>query len=746
MNDDEVDQELADVGAALRESADPGVVDALVLTAGQRKLAHLRRTNRLLAVAAVLSVVAMIGSVAWAGTRDTERGEVASGTDLPTPDSLAAEKLVASLPDTPIDPHSVKLVSTVSRYDSCGALADQLRRVGAAHVGSGGFGGMYATPMYGYGTRQSVDAAASTQGMGSADATSMAFSDGGAAGVGETLGTNVIVEGVDEPDTVKAVGTLVVEVIYNRLRIVDTSKAGIVGSLELGVADHKAGRFAGPSSLLVDGSRVVVFGNESVLADPVPGDPSATRPATNYMTFTFIDISVPSAPKVTQRVRVEGALVAARRVGDAVRVVTSSSLNDLPMVIPVTANGVKPALHQNRLAVAESSVDDWIPEWDTGISTATSPLVGCSDVVVPDTFAGVEMTSLVQFDIDGPFEPRAMGILAPSEDLTATAGDAVVASHVWVDPVEQTGDYKDWSTALHRFSFDDSGPRYVGSGQVAGSIRDDFSLSVIDPSTVGVVTVEGVPWVLNNKAKITVRTLVTDPDSKSLKEAGSLVPAGSSEGISGLRFMGDRLLISSGLAGNLVSSVDLSTPTAPADRGSVTLPGSGEYFHPLGGNRVLVIGMFMRGEGRNVITGLHSTVLDISGEPRIAATWSRDYVSSNVGGDHHAFTWWASRSLAGFGVYINRPSSYAPPESLFLNVGQTEIGARFARPREADLGRKCPIDQFDRTGCDDSGPPTVTRVLVVNGAPWLYTTESLERLDPDSLASTSLVSLPPVPF
>ncbi|MGB6059323.1 MAG: beta-propeller domain-containing protein [Microthrixaceae bacterium] len=741
--DQEIDRELAGVGASLRNSTGPGRAEQVIISAGQHRVLRLKRTNRVLALAAAVLVVAMIGSLAWARTNRSSHNEVASGAKLEAPGLRKAEKLVAGLPAEPVDPHNVQLVSTVSRYDTCDALADQLRKVGAAHVGSQGFGAYSLYPMGPIPVGASARYAyASDQANGvKAESASIAFSDSG----GETLGTNVIVDGVDEPDTVKAVGSLVVEVRGIKLRVVDTAKSAVVGTLTMGGTDSKSGRSWGPTSLLVEGNRAVVFGTETVLSDPLPGDPSATRPPNNYMTVTFVSLADPASPKVTPTVRIEGGLVAARRVGESVRIVTNSSLNDLAMVAPTTTNGVAPALHQNRLAVAQSSVNDWIPEWDTGVSTKSTPLVDCAGVVVPDTFAGVEMTSLVQFDMDGPFEPRAMGILAPSETLTATAGDVVVASHVWVDPVNQTGDYKDWSTALHRFSFDDSGPEYVGSGQVKGSIRDEFSLGVLNASTVGVVTVEGVPWSIDNAAKITVRSLVGDPSAKTLTEAGSLVPASSSQGVSGLRFMGDRLLISSGLAGVTVSSVDLSTPTAPKDAGAVDLPGTGDYFHPLGGNRVLVVGSTIRAVDKQVVSGIHSTILDISGAPKILGTWSRDWTSSNVAWDHHEFTWWNTMSMGAFGVNAgNGPRGASVSQGLVLNVGANDVTARLVRPRDVDLGPICPWNQVDRTGCDDSGPPQVFRVLVVAGSLWLYTSESLEQLDPGSLAPKALITVPPL--
>ena len=44
-------------------------------------------------------------------------------------------------------------------------------------------------------------------------------------------------------------------------------------------------------------------------------------------------------------------------------------------------------------------------------------------------------------------------------------------------------------------------PQYLASGAVDGSIRDDFSLSVLDDGVVGVVTADVLPWEQRNDAR-----------------------------------------------------------------------------------------------------------------------------------------------------------------------------------------------------------------------------------------------------
>lgn len=121
-----------------------------------------------------------------------------------------AEEVLAGLGDAPVDPTKVRLVSTVTTFADCDALVADLRRVGAQHVGSRGFRGRSRRVAHvqlqprRYGHRRSGRQRLSTP---------MARQDSKLAYTGpgdeSTLGTNVQVAGVDELDSVKAVGDLI---------------------------------------------------------------------------------------------------------------------------------------------------------------------------------------------------------------------------------------------------------------------------------------------------------------------------------------------------------------------------------------------------------------------------------------------------------------------------------------------------------------------------------------------------------
>ncbi len=345
--DDDHDPVLTPAGARLRRRSRP--IEAVAVEAAVLR----RRTRRYGTVAAAsVVVVALLGGLLVQQRRSDRGTDLASRADR-APGSAAVDRLLASLPPEPVDPTRVKLVSTVSTFRGCDALLGDLRRVGAEHVGSRGFGGFGEVYPAGtvYAERlESRDEARSSAAAATTSDTVPAT----------TLGTNVQVAGVDELDFVKADGKLIYDLDgKGNLRITDATTLKVLSTLDVTPATTKAPGGAQPpgsgdrffpdreprvGDLLVAAGRIAILGSETEVSDPVKGDPSATRASTSYLTVTFVDATDPAAPKVTDRVRVEGALVSARLVKGEVRLVTTANMADLGFVTPTTPNSVAKAL------------------------------------------------------------------------------------------------------------------------------------------------------------------------------------------------------------------------------------------------------------------------------------------------------------------------------------------------------------------------------------------------------------------
>ena len=266
------------------------------------------------------------------------------------------------------------------------------------------------------------------------------------------------------------------------------------------------------------------------------------------MTVTFVDATDPAAPKITDRVRVEGSLVSARLVDGEIRLVTTSNMADLGFVMPTTPNSVAKALEQNRRSVASSTAPDWIPDWQRRDEDPT-PLVPCERVHVPDTFSGVAMTSMVTFPLGtGRFEPGRDLDPGPGDDPLRRAregGDQLRG----VGRPDRPGSprVRDWQTAIHEFSFaDDAAPTYEGSGIVDGSTIGQFAFGEIGDS-LAVVTTKGTPWEQNPKVGVDL-TILTPDGEGGLTETSKVADLSNGKGeVTAVRFVDGRVLISTGL-------------------------------------------------------------------------------------------------------------------------------------------------------------------------------------------------------
>ena len=587
----------------------------------------------------------------------------------------------------------VRLVADVSTAGDCDALLTKLRKVGDAHVGPYGFG--YAYGGYGYngiavpapGRMTSEDSAASAGTQSLAAPQSKAAGPVATGSEGSYSGTNNQEAGVDEADLVKTDGKLLVIARSGHVVVIDVS--GGAGAAKQ-VASIDVPKGADVSQLFFDGTHVMAIGSryqEWPTATPTPTqeqkgatsppeqDPAsiaAAMPGPRTV-VQLIDLTDPAAPKVTDTVEVDGQLAAARLVNGRARLVVRSEPLALPFVQPQSPVGEPTSEEMNRRILAEAPLEQWVPHlWRDG---TRSDLVSCDRVYIPETFAGLSMTSIVTLPLAAErATPETTSLLAPG-DVTYTSDRSLyVTAQAWIDPrIAQQGgsmpEITDWKTAVHRFAIDGDGPAtYVASGEVDGTIRNSFSLGEVGDH-LGIAITKGSPWGINDTSESSLVTMKVD--GTKLVQAGIVGGLGAGESIQSVRFVGSRAYVVTFKQTDPFYVIDLSNPDAPRLAGELKLLGYSGYLHPIGENRVLGIGRAANAEGRD--QGMQATLFDTTdpAAPKALGSWTDRNGWSNVDWDHHAFLYWDATGLALFPETNSGADGSGAPEMVGLRIGDS---------------------------------------------------------------------------
>lgn len=325
-----------------------------------------------------------------------------------------------------------------------------------------------------YSSRESFDIAGAplTTMAAAAPSAAMEESDAAAAGDGavsaraeesvatqapEGDGTNVVVEGVDEPDLVERLGG---------------DRALVVGGSTLAVAD------LGDAELV---ARATVPWGAQVTYDADAGVAwsvgTMERGAVQVQRFVVAESSL--TPDGTWSA--DGSLVSARRQGGELLVVATDWF-DSPVVYeePLPDVGVEPlpgVEDPDRSVSTGVDPTDGVGGSDGSTSQDSLPFAGapvpCDQVLYPAGPAEPSATLLAVLPVSGPLEPvRATEVVGSGSLVHVTADAAFLATPTWD---AGTGAQ---STGLHRFDL--ASLTHTGSGLVEGALLNDFSMSAHD--------------------------------------------------------------------------------------------------------------------------------------------------------------------------------------------------------------------------------------------------------------------------
>lgn len=686
----------------------------------RRNGAHRARTVPALIAAGALAFTACSAD-------DNDGPATATGTDPSTsidmtPTTADDDPLVRSA-DDPVRQAKVAL----QQFDGCDTFLDYVHTEGAERVGAYGFDnqqywfGDDVLEMEDEAMEESADfdtAEAQSAPQESGAGTRVLSADDAGDGSDTFSGTNVQVEGVDEPDIVKTDGQRVLAITGNRLVYVDIDDEGRAGERRGSVtlANESDGTYVYGQELLMSGDRAFVIANieggavmpvqptvddgdaeTEFVDDPIPTEPFPEEYSYRQRTVVIeVDMSDPDELRIANSLTVDGRYISARSIGDTARLVVSTSPTDLGFLYPSGPNSEERAAEANRELIRETTVEDWVPTYTLATGDGgneAGSLVDCGGIHAPAEFAGFDMLSVLTLPMDTSLgSPAATtSVMATGDTVYSSEDRMYISTNEWAPPTlddQERGIWEEtYTTGIHRFSLPDGeAAEYEASGTVDGHLLNQFSMHDQD-GTFFVATTTGTPWSSDGSES---QIVSMEPNGDRLEQIGIVGGIGKGEQIFSVRYVADTAYVVTFRQTDPFYVVDLSAPTDMVVRGELKIPGVSTYLHPI--SDTLVLGVGQEGTEDGFLTGSKVSLFDVSdpSDPREVDVWTLPDSSSDAEFDHRAFLWWAPTNTAVLPL-VSWSEQFAG--AVVLTVTEDGIS------EQGRVTHVEPDEQVDRTDC-----------------------------------------------
>lgn len=494
--------------------------------------------------------------------------------------------------------------------------------------------------------------------------------DGGAAGGLEGddsmhSGTNVQEAGVDEADRVKTDGTYLYVSQGNQVAVADirqpmqqVAQIAVKGFIEeLYLADDHLVILYTPA--WQDGAQRPPWlpdGMAFDVANPRDSAIGAGLPfwiPTSKTGVAIFDLSDPTAPKQLNTVEIDGILMASRRIGSTLHVVTQFIPNletlDLTLFYNPEETTPEEVAAANEAAMAKVELEDLVPGFERFDNQ--DALIEKGPAVVPGNLffaphrdGGGTILNVNSFDLKKPDEDfKTVGIVADAHTIycSTKALYAVSGRYRYDAAAETTIQESD----IYKFDLTEEAVVPAGSGSVAGLPLNQFSMGEHEGVLRIATTIRDVNfWVdtetdqSQNLIYCLQETVVEE--QRRLEVVGKIEKIAPGEQIYAVRFLGQRGFVITFRQIDPLFTVDLSDPTKPAIVGELKIPGFSTYLHPYGENHLVAIGF--AGDDSGVRGGLEFSLFDVSNfaKPQRIHTEAIGEGWSEATGNHKAFTFW----------------------------------------------------------------------------------------------------------
>ncbi len=349
--------------------------------------------------------------------------------------------------------------------------------------------------------------------------------------------TNIQVAGVDEADTVKTDGEYIYTASGNGISIL---KAYPIETAE--VVSRITLEDLYPLGIFVHGDRLAVLGAKYSIQSGSYYQPYYGMDAKTYL--NIYDIQNRAAPVLLQNLTVTGSYLNSRMIGKYVYFIAGQPayvLYDTVILPKFYSDG-----QVKEVAATEIHYSNGTDEY---YQYTTFVAVNMQDITEAPTYLSVMMGG-------------ASGMYVSLDNIYITYPDA------------------NGTTSIYRVRIKDSNMTCEASGNVPGSVLDQFSMDEYN-DTFRVATTAWMNGTEQNSLYVF---------NMNLSIIGKLENLGVNERLHSARFMGNRCYLVTFMKTDPLFVIDLSNPANPILLGELNIPGYSDYLHPYDETHIIGVG------------------------------------------------------------------------------------------------------------------------------------------------------------
>lgn len=442
-----------------------------------------------------------------------------------------------------------------------------------------------------------VDAVATTAPVAAATTASSA----GRSSEGRTSTTNLQEAGVDEADTIKVDGKHLF-MLANcgkkaclQVHTLDSAnaRASPLSSFELGNTVPPDGMFLVERGILGQKMMVTVAGRNSW-----GGWFRIWGWREGKTELEFVNLTLPQSLSSIEKLTLDGSLVASRRVGNVLYVVTRYT-PAIPDFLPYAVD--KSSMAHNAKVLSKTSLPALLP----GIEDSrrkVEDLIKSKGCYLPasavDGAIDPSIITVTSVPLDSPTSFSSTCFVGGSETLYMTPESLYLATTSWKYDTATTGRpgiiyAPNHTTAIHKFALRAGAIEYRGSGEVMGHLgwdEDKKSFRMGEHNGyLNIATSLGESWNGTSSTRLTV--LKEAVGGRSLQTVKAIDGIGlKGEQLYAARFVGDRGYLVTFRVTDPLYVLDLSNQEQPRIAGELKIDGYSDYLHPVSDTLLLGIG------------------------------------------------------------------------------------------------------------------------------------------------------------